>query len=30
MGDIYRTAKLGGAGGESVDRTGYPEFESPM
>ena len=30
VGGIYRTAKLEGAGGESVDRTGYPEFESPM
>ena len=30
LGGINRTAKLGGAGGESVHRTGYPEFESPI
>ena len=30
MVHIYRAAKLGGAGGESVNKTGYPGFESPM
>ena len=28
--DIYRAAKLGGAGGKLVNSTGYPEFASSI
>ena len=28
--NIYRAAKFGEAGGDSVNSTGFPEFESPM
>ena len=30
VANIYIAAKLGEAGGESVNKTGYPEFESPI